>query len=63
MSEARYHVERHDQEDGSISYEVWDYNSATYRRLFTVNDSDNKYAFGDANLIAKVLNDSGAKTS
>jgi hypothetical protein len=26
-------AERHDQEDGSIVYEIWDYRPETYRRL------------------------------
>lgn len=35
-------VERHDQEDGSISYEVWDTNPDSYRRVVCLNDSDNE---------------------
>ncbi len=33
-----YVVERHDQEDGSISYEIWDYRPDTYRRLCSLNE-------------------------
>lgn len=33
-----YVVERHDQEDGSITYEVWDYRPASYRRLCSINE-------------------------
>ena len=31
-----YVVERDDQDDGSINYEIWDYRPDTYRRLCTV---------------------------
>lgn len=33
-------VERHDQEDGSITYEVWDYNPDSYRRVCKLNDDE-----------------------
>lgn len=33
-----YVVERHDQEDGSITYEVWDRRAASYRRLCSLNE-------------------------
>lgn len=42
--QARYHerhpyvVERHDQEDGSITYEIWDHRPDTYRRLCSLNE-------------------------
>ena len=48
-------VERHDQEDGSISYEVWDYDPANYRRVVVLNDSEieeGKNARRDAYMIA-----------
>lgn len=31
-----YQVERHDQSDGSIAYEIWDTRPEHYRRLTTV---------------------------
>lgn len=34
-------VERHDQEDGSIQYEIWDVRPETYRRLCTVAEDYN----------------------
>jgi hypothetical protein len=35
-----YVVERHDEEDGSITYEIWDYRPDTYRRLCSINEWD-----------------------
>jgi hypothetical protein len=62
-----YVVERHDQEDGSITYEVWDYRPDTYRRLCSLNewndggDEDKQSrelstAKNDADLIVRALN-------
>lgn len=51
-----YHLERHDQEDGSITYEIWDYNPESYRRLCSINEFDNNSAKQDAELIIKSLN-------
>jgi hypothetical protein len=61
-----YVVERHDQEDGSIHYEVWDLRPATYRRLCTICEdpadecddeiSNRGQAKRDAKLIADALN-------
>lgn len=62
-----YVVERHDDEDGSISYEIWDYRPETYRRLCTLNEwndggaedeeeRDLSTAKDDAELIVKALN-------
>lgn len=67
-----YTVERHDQEDGSITYEVWDNRPDTYRRLCSINDQndsihcqdhddqkDNKWkvnAKSDAEMIVHALN-------
>ena len=31
-------VERHDQEDGSITYEIWDERPESYRRLCSLNE-------------------------
>lgn len=56
----RYSVERHDQDDGSITWEIWDTNVEHYRRLCSINDRDTRHALADARLIAKALNDSGA---
>jgi hypothetical protein len=33
-----YVIERHDQEDGSITFEIWDYRPNTYRRLCSINE-------------------------
>lgn len=59
-------VERHDQEDGSIHYEIWDERQDSYRRLCTVcedynDDSEDGspergQSMKDANLIARALN-------
>jgi hypothetical protein len=58
-----YVVERHDQEDGAIHYEIWDYRPETYRRLCTVcEDSaddgspDRGRAKKDADMIVRALN-------
>lgn len=42
-----YVVERHDQEDGSISYEIWDHRPDTYRRLCTINDFNDSCSYSD----------------
>ena len=67
-SESRpYVVERHDQENGSITYEIWDYRPDTYRRLCSLNewndggDEDDEEhelstAKDDAELIVRALN-------
>jgi hypothetical protein len=61
-----YVVERHDQEDGAIHYEIWDHRPDTYRRLCTVTEdpvedceepnTDRGRAKRDAELIARALN-------
>ena len=63
-----YVVERHDQEDGSITYEIWDYRPETYRRLCSLNEwndggaeddeeeHDLSTAKDDAELIVRALN-------
>lgn len=63
-----YVVERHDQEDGSITYEIWDRRRDTYRRLCSINDyrdSDRwsseerrpaNCARNDAEMIVRALN-------
>ena len=61
-----YVVERHDEEDGSIAYEIWDTRPETYRRLCTVAEdpaedcddcsSDRGRAKRDAELIVRALN-------
>lgn len=62
-----YVVERHDWEDGSISYEIWDRRPDSYRRLCSLNEQndggtedkfDNELytAKDDAELIARALN-------
>lgn len=35
-----YVVERHDQEDGAIHYEIWDHRPDSYRRLCTICEPD-----------------------
>lgn len=60
-------VERHDQEDGAIHYEIWDHRPDTYRRLCTIEEPDGEddsedgrpdrgRAKTDADLIARALN-------
>lgn len=60
-----YTVERHDQEDGSIQYEIWDNRPDSYRRLCVVAEdyceddvpSRNRgQAKTDADLIVRALN-------
>lgn len=63
-----YVVERHDQEDGSITYEVWDHRPDSYRRLCSLNewndggdlddilDVELSTAKADAELIVRALN-------
>lgn len=62
-----YVVERHDQDDGSITYEVWDHRPESYRRLCSLNEwndggaeddeeRDLSTAKDDAELIARALN-------
>lgn len=51
-----YTVERHDQEDGSITYEVWSHHP--YYRICSINDRhDNASAKRDAEFIAKSFED------
>jgi hypothetical protein len=62
-----YVVERHDQENGSITYEIWDHRPESYRRLCSINEwndggtEDDKgrelfTAKQDAELIVRALN-------
>jgi hypothetical protein len=63
-----YVVERHDQEDSSITYEVWDLRPDSYRRLCSINEwydggrlgdddeTELSTAKADAELIARALN-------
>ena len=62
-----YVVERHDQEDGSITYEIWDRRPDTYRRLCSLNEwndggredkagKERSTAKEDAELIVDALN-------
>ena len=55
---APYAVERHDEDDGSISYEVWDERPESYRRVARTDDDlgRNGYAKFDAEQIARGLN-------
>lgn len=47
-------VERHNNDDGSIAYELW--TRQMQKRLFSMRDDDNKNAKADAELICKLLN-------
>ena len=52
-------VERHDQDDGSINYEIWTNGwvlIATYHRVVTLSDADNERAREDAALIVRAVN-------
>jgi hypothetical protein len=52
-------LERHDDDDGSIDWEVWDHRPASYRRLLTLNDSpdnEGRNAKADAQRIVNALN-------
>jgi hypothetical protein len=62
-----YVVERYDQEDGSISYEIWDTRPDTYRRLCSINEWNDggdedaeerplSTAKADAEMIVRALN-------
>lgn len=62
-----YILERHDQDNGSISYEIWDQRPDTYRRLCCLNEWDDggsenasgqelSTAKADAELIVRALN-------
>lgn len=53
---ARYHLERHDEEDGMINYEIWDYYPGSYRRVATVSETLTDTALADARLIVDALN-------
>jgi Lar family restriction alleviation protein len=53
----KWGVERHDNDDGSISWEVWNYDPATYRRVVSFNDApeeEGRHAKADAELIARL---------
>lgn len=58
-----YVVERHDEEDGEIVYEVWDRRPSSYRRVSRHADGfaddvsgGNPYAKHDADQVARALN-------
>jgi len=62
-----YVIERHDQEDGSITYEIWDHRPESYRRLCSLNEWDDggtedddgndlSTAKADAEMICRALN-------
>jgi len=50
-------VERHDQDDGQINYEIWCQIAPNYHRVVTLNDWDNEHAREDAKLIVKSVNE------
>lgn len=60
---APYVVEREDQDDGSITYEVWDHRPESYRCVCSISDgcneygdTGNSYARHDADQVARALN-------
>jgi hypothetical protein len=56
---APYAVERHDDEEGGIQYEIMDKRPDTYRRLCTISDefsSTRAQAKKDADMIVRALN-------
>lgn len=42
-----YVVQRHDQSDGSITYEIWDTRPDTFRRLCSINDHYDSTSYSD----------------
>lgn len=55
MKKYLWEIERHDQEDGSISYEIWDRD--THTRIVTLNDSyDNGNAKDLVHIIVDAVN-------
>ena len=65
MTYPRFDVNRRDNEDGTITYEVWDNNLKTYSRIMAVSDEDDYdpvdgaepwAAKKTADLVAKALN-------
>jgi hypothetical protein len=42
-----YVVERHDEEDGSITYEVWDLRPNSYRRLCSISEHYDSETYSD----------------
>ena len=62
-----YVIERHDQDNGSITYEIWDYRPETHRRLCSINEWNDggkedceerelSTAKADAEMIVRALN-------
>ena len=47
MTAGPYVVERHDQEDGSITFEIWDHRPETYRRLCSINEMNESLDWSD----------------
>lgn len=57
-------VERHDDDDGTINYELWDHGGAKYHCVCTVTDSFNDNAKAEAEFIALAMNNAiGALTA
>jgi hypothetical protein len=51
-------IERHDQEDGSITYEIWDHKPPTCGRICSINTHyDNPQARNFAKHIVKLQNE------
>ena len=49
-------VERHDCDDGDITYEVWDHSGKTYHMICALNELTNDNAKQEAEFIALALN-------
>jgi hypothetical protein len=49
-------VERHDNEDGSISYELWDYGKDTYHQVCVVSEDTSDNAKAEADFVALAMN-------
>lgn len=50
-------LERHDEDDGSISWEIWDHDPHNYRRVITFNDdpsNEGRNAKADAEFIVRL---------
>jgi hypothetical protein len=42
-----YVMERHDWDDGSISYEIWDHRPESYRRLCSIYEESDSETWSD----------------
>lgn len=51
-------VERHDDDDGRIVYELWDYGKGTYHCVCAVSEDTSDNAKAEADFIALAMNNS-----